>query len=374
MRGLKSPWPNRNRKMDQQRLEARLADRFGAAHAVLLGRGRSAIAAVCETVGLAAGSWLVMPATICPSLVAVAYSLGLKVAPVDIDPASGLATDAAMSALVQELDGPGMVMPTHLYGFLADYPNTVAAAKTRGWFVLENDTAGIRATDIGRGMAGDALVVSFGGGKVIDAGGGGAVLTNNAEFAAALRACTLHYPIGGAEADGVEDWLVKVRRMLRQGPQCGPSYADRYEYLIDIDAGQVRFQFNPRYADALAAALDTIAVEADRRRAQHAAWASHLARLGSRIIIPSSEVMVPWRFIARLPKIRDAAVAELRAAGLDAGTNYPPITAFFPRQLASWILPGADIWGQEVINLWLDRRYGAGEMELAAATLDRLAA
>ena len=57
----------------------------------------------------------------------------------------------------------GLVMPTHLYGQLADYGRTQEYAARNGWFLLENDTlCAARVTSRHQAAFGQALLTSFG--------------------------------------------------------------------------------------------------------------------------------------------------------------------------------------------------------------------
>ncbi len=71
-------------------------------------------------------------------------------------------------------------------------------------------------------------------------------------------------------------------------------------------------------------------------------WDQHLGDSLERI---PQEQVIPWRTIRRVPDgKRDSLVKALRAAGYNAGTNYPPLPGVSDE--------GAIKWGQEVINLW----------------------
>ena len=71
-------------------------------------------------------------------------------------------------------------------------------------------------------------------------------------------------------------------------------------------------------------------------------WDQHL---GDALIRIPQEQVIPWRTIRRVPGgRRNAVVTTLREAGLNAGTNYPPLPGVTDE--------GAIQWGNEVINLW----------------------
>ena len=73
------------------------------------------------------------------------------------------------------------IVPTHIFGNICDIKEVIGLAKKNKIFVLE-DAAQALGAKIGSemiGSFGDASIISFGYSKIIDCGGGGAVLTNN---------------------------------------------------------------------------------------------------------------------------------------------------------------------------------------------------
>ncbi len=73
----------------------------------------------------------------------------------------------------------------------------------------------------------------------------------------------------------------------------------------------------------------------------------------------------------RLEKHRNDVVAVLRMAGVDVGTNYPPVQEFFPRAIGSVVQKSSRIWGAQVFNLWLTPAY---DMERKKEVAEKIAA
>ena len=159
-------------------VERRLSDLFGYEYVVLFGRARAGLVAVLEEVGVQ-GNPVLVPSNICLAVLASVMAAGMKPRLAPVSPLTGLAEDDRLAnKLEADSASQGVVMPTHLYGQLADYSRTRRLVAERGWFLLENDSLAATVSQRGEIRAfGDALLVSFGSGKAIDAGGGGAVLT-----------------------------------------------------------------------------------------------------------------------------------------------------------------------------------------------------
>lgn len=153
-------------------LESKLARLFGFEYTVMLGRARSGLAALIEIFrdGQNNPVAVILPENICPVLVTAIRAGGGYAVPVPVSAETGLPDDGAFVKAMNDIDAPGIVMPTHLYGFEGEYPQTVTLARSKNWFILENDA---NATRIGGGTFGDALLVSFGYAKPIEIGSGG---------------------------------------------------------------------------------------------------------------------------------------------------------------------------------------------------------
>jgi dTDP-4-amino-4,6-dideoxygalactose transaminase len=342
-------------------LEARIAHLFGYRDAVLFGRARSAVVALLEVLGGARP--FVMPSNLCPDLwLAVHRAQAGPIVLAAVDPGTGLAADEALVAAMAAQPQPGVVMPAHLYGLVQHYPKTIAYARAHGWFILENDTIATKVAGVpGFAAFGDALVVSFGHAKGIEAGGGGALVTSDAALAGALRERARDYAQLDQQALADEATFVLLARRLRQGA----SDAER-ERLLLAQAPAARWRFPAALAAPLESALDGFARVLEQRRHCVHLWQQALAPLASKLHTPPVACAFPWRLTLRVPDRRDDVVRSLRAAGIDAGTNFPPLSDSFPLLLAGQVQPGAQQWGREVLNLWLTPEYDAARIEQGA--------
>lgn len=352
--------------------EARFEELFGYRHAVLFGRARSAIAALLEI--QSSGGTFVVPSNISPILHVVGHDSGWKTRLCPVDPRNGLASDAELAEIVRGETGHGLVMPTHLYGFVQEYPETLVAAKAKGWFVLENDTLATKArldASAPQRAFGDALVVTFSGGKTIEAGGGGAILTDDTSLARDLARAAAAFPPLDRLGQAREEWMLSLRLHLRKGFPGGPSVTGLSEHLITAESQNLRYGFatdlRQPLSDSLSGLKDTVMFRRDRADA----WRRKLERLTSAIEFPPVAQPVPWRFVCRVPRIRDRVASALRAAGIDAGINYPPLTDSFPTTLADQVSAAADQWGREVLNLWLTPDYDDARMDQAADIMEQ---
>ena len=352
-------------------LVAALRQSFGLRRAVLTGRGRTGLAALVDVLAAGQPYNIIMPSTICPSLYAAVWGEGRTIRLVPPDPATGLPDDAAMAAAVAGTQGPGLVMPTHLYGLRGHYPQTYALAKRRGWFVLINDVSCVTTQVPEIAVEGDAILLSFGAGKILDAGGGGALLTNDDELADRLMALVSRYPVLDEAAERVEDWFLRMRRELRTAPPPLGPQPGLVAAFLPLDARFQRHAFPAALSAPVQAALARLPEEALLRRRRHAHWIEALAGLPG-ITFLSAEAALPWRFLCRItPEYRDFVVDAVRAAGFDAGVNYPPLTDFYPTLLGDQETAADRLWRDSVINFWTTSRYDDSTIRAVAGIVEK---
>ncbi len=165
---------------------AALTERFGPAGVLLTDSGTSALALALHAAAAHAPGPVALPAYSCYDVATAADAAGVDVLLYDLDPAT-LAPDAAGLKAVLER-GARTVVVTHLYGIPVDLA-VVSALLGRYDAVLVEDAAqgaGARHHDRPLGSFGSLAVLSFGRGKGVTAGRGGALMANDPAGAAAL--------------------------------------------------------------------------------------------------------------------------------------------------------------------------------------------
>lgn len=354
-------------------LEDRLSEELGYAYAVLFGRERSALAALVEIMNPSAAFEILIPTNVCSALLTAVWWSNARVRLIPVDRTTGLVPDSGLADAIRRAPGSGLAIATQLYGFRQRHPMTMAAARERGWYVLENDSLLTGARSVGNGLQpfANAVLASFGYAKTIDVGGGGAILTDDSALAADLRRCAAAYRPLDEEAEQAELAAMLARRRLLARADAN----ERSQIRISRDADAVKFGFPVRLAEPLNDALGRIGDIAARRRERAGRWHSSLQPLGDALLETGLEQPLPWRVIRRAPGRREAIISALRNAGFDAGTNYPPLADEFPADLGRFGDEDASAWGAQVVNLWVtddydDRRIAAAA-DIVAQALER---
>jgi perosamine synthetase len=168
---------------DSDEAESLLIREFAAERVVLTDSGTSALVLALRTV-VPRGSTVALPAYACLDLIAAARCAGARVRLYDVDP-STLSPD--LDSMRGAIDrGVDAIVVAHLFGYPADVSSVQDLATKAGVVVLEDAAQAAGGTLHGRrlGGLGDVSILSFGRGKGLCAGGGGALLVRGAERSA----------------------------------------------------------------------------------------------------------------------------------------------------------------------------------------------
>lgn len=168
--------------------EQEFAAYCGASECIALNSGTSALHLALLAAGIGPGDEVItVPFTFVASVAAVVYT-GARPVLVDIDPCSFTIDPAAIEAAITPRTKA--ILPVHLYGQSADMDPIMEVARRHRLLVIEDAAQAHGAKYKGRwvGSIGDIACFSFYPGKNLGAyGEGGAVTTNNAEYARTIR-------------------------------------------------------------------------------------------------------------------------------------------------------------------------------------------
>jgi dTDP-4-amino-4,6-dideoxygalactose transaminase len=180
-------------------LEAALAAFCGARHVVSCASGTDALVMVLMAAGVGPGDAVICPSFTFTATAEVVALVGatpvfadVEEASFNLDPESLRAACATARALGLR---PKAVIPVDLYGQPADYDRIMPIAEAESLFVLDDAAQAFGATYKNRrvGALAPATATSFFPAKPLGCyGDGGAVLTDDEEFAGVLRSLRVH--------------------------------------------------------------------------------------------------------------------------------------------------------------------------------------
>lgn len=168
--------------------ERSLADYLGVAAAVGVASGTDALELALK-VAMPEGKNTVLTAANAGGYTSTAARrAGFRLGYADVDPASlCLTEESVLEALTEDV---GVVVVTHLYGNLTDLRGLAEVCRARGIRLVEDcaQAIGARRTEGAAGSFGDLATISFYPTKNLGAlGDGGAVVTNNLDFASRVK-------------------------------------------------------------------------------------------------------------------------------------------------------------------------------------------
>lgn len=285
-------------------LEGALCAYTGARHCVTCANGTDAILLALMALGVGEGDAVFVPAFTFAATAEMIPYVGAKTFFVDVDPRTfNMDADSLESCIALARDRglrPACAIPVDLFGLPADYDAVEKVARQNDMRVIGDSAQGFGATYKGRrvGTLGDISTTSFFPAKPLGCyGDGGALFTDNDEWAELLRSMRFH-----------------------------GKGADKYD--------NVRLGMNSRL-DTLQAAvlLEKLTIFDDELAARRSLADRYTAGLGNRLNVPyvPEGLSSAWaQYTIRLPETIGRTDFRLRLAEAGVPTNvyYPtPLNA-----------------------------------------------
>ncbi len=229
--------------------EQNIANYSGSAYAIATISGTSALHLALLATGVQPGDWVItQPFTYVATANAIRYT-GAYPLFIDIDRDTlGLSPQKLMNFLEKEADVDDQgrcihrptrrriaaCLPVHTFGHPARIDELISVSERYGMPVVEDAAEGLgsRYQNQQVGTFGKAGVFSFNGNKIVTSGGGGAVITDDAEVAARVRHLatqaksnrpfSLYLRCGGLQLPNAE-------------PQCGSRNRSMGKYRSDLN-------------------------------------------------------------------------------------------------------------------------------------------
>lgn len=289
------------------RVADRIAQEHGAQGALLTDSGTSALVLALRLTATPRAP-VAFPAYGCVDLVAAAIAAGVRVRLYDVDP-STLSPDLA-SLRAACVRGVEAVVVAHLYGYPADVAGACQVAADFGVPVIEDAAQGIGATLHGQplGSFGDLTVLSFGRGKGVTCGSGGALLAASAVWGDVLSAAE------ALLASPTRGWM-PLARLSAQWALGRPSVYTLPCAIPGLRLGEMVYR----------PAHEPRAMSSASARVLHTAWAESNAateqrrKLGEQLTALAREA----RSVRPIRPIVGGTPGFLRMAVLDAGARSP---------------------------------------------------
>lgn len=181
------------------KLEERMAALAGRTQGVATVNGAAALHLALVAAGVGPGDRVVVPDWTFAATANTVLMAGATPVFVDVTAESWTLDPELLWQAIAESE-PAAVLPVHALGHPADMDPIVNACREKGIAVIEDAAGAIGAAYCGRpvGSLGDAAIFSFNGNKTVTAGGGGALVTDRADWATRARALATQARDGAA--------------------------------------------------------------------------------------------------------------------------------------------------------------------------------
>jgi dTDP-4-amino-4,6-dideoxygalactose transaminase len=349
-----------------------LTETFGRKYSYLTNRGTSAIYASLRAV-TKPGDEVVLPAITCPDvLYAVLYA---RLKPILCDIRSDNYTIDLASMEEHVSDRTKAIIAVHLFGHPCRIDEICEFARRKTIIVLEDIAQSIGTTYKGKptGTFGDIVILSFGKDKIIDGGGGGAVLTDESQLADRVQTYfrfhkqSIHY-------NSIYEIYRKIYYSIIEFEQFSPGGAHELLKELPFIFRDLYFYKTPslNINGIIEGFKNLREMKCIRRKnaTKYQELLKHPAILHPRINLSDNI----YRYSILLPNraLRDKTVTALRSNGFHASTLYPSLHSFLYSTRPKW-LPTATKVSERILNLWvapgLPRRYIKSSSQLILQVL-----
>lgn len=245
-----------------QTVVAALCQRYSAADVLLTDTGTSALILVLRKI-LPPGGTVAFPGYACMDLTSAALGAGMRVRLYDIEPSTlSPDLDSVRKVIARGVDA---IVVTHLYGYPADIVGVQEIARQQGIPVIEDAAQGAGGSLGGSllGTIGDVAILSFGRGKGMTSGSGGAVVVRTPELSAWTR--LVNAELGDASRGGM-----KVMALAAQSLLTHPSVYRLPASIPALKLGEMVYHppIEPRRMAASAEVILRSALKLDEREVQ----------------------------------------------------------------------------------------------------------
>jgi len=324
--------------------EDAFAEAVGARHAVACANGTAALHLAMLALGVAEGEVCIVPSITFLATANCARYVGAEVVFADVDPQSGLMTEATLTDAVARCGDRKIAaaLPVHLRGDVAELPALRRIADANGAALVEDacHALGSRMSfdnvtaQAGDGRWGEMAVFSFHPVKTLTTGEGGMVTTADPLVARRLKLMRSH---GMVRPEGADPWWYEMAepgfnyRLPDVNCALGLSQLAKLPRFIERRRALAR-----RYEHVLAPLAPLV------RIAARPEWSDPVLHLMSALIDFEAAGVS-----------RAELMAALKTSGIGSQVHYIPVhrQPYYAARYGVADLPGADAWYARCLSL-----------------------
>jgi dTDP-4-amino-4,6-dideoxygalactose transaminase len=332
-------------------------------HTFHFGNGSTALFAILRGLGCRNGR-VALPAIICPSVIAAVLASGNQPYFVDIETQTyGLDPDR-LAGVTEKVNA---VIAVHAFGMPCQIERLRDLCNSHEIPLIEDCALaqGAAVNGITVGNTGTAAIFSYGAGKIIGIGEGGAAQTSDPDLSARLqeeaRLLPAHYDSVVADAMG---------GLLKFGynnfyPDQLEFYRPAYTAYLRQNCFSILRRFESRMMVPIREGLAGIAENVALRLRKCRMYERKLSGLPGIQTMKFEDGTAPWRFNLLIePALRNHILRTMLSEGSPVSSWYTDMTAFLdPVSYSATPLPASKWLSDRILNLWIDAQTSESDIE-----------
>lgn len=359
-----------------EEFEGALREATGAEFIVACSNGTAALHLASLAAELKSTDTVIVPAVTFLATANAPHLAGSSVVFADVDPDTGLMTTATLAEALKRCPGARAAFPVHLNGAAADMPALRDLAETNGVMLIEDACHALGTTYTVQGQTGkigdcrfsSMAVFSFHPVKAIAMGEGGAIATNDPQYADRLRRLRNHGMIRNPDRFNSRDLSHDADGQLNpwyyEMPEPGFNYRVP-DILCALGTSQLK------KLDRMVGRRRQLAGLYDKALAPLAPWIRPVPRPSG--IDSAFHLYVALVDFDGLKRSRATVMNKLREDGIFSQVHYTPVhlQPYYRQMFPSLRLPGADAYYARALSLPLFPGMTDAEVDRVVAALGR---
>ena len=340
------------------KVQQKLANSINRKHGILLGSATTAIMLACSILPPEKPK-VIIPANVCLHVLYGILYAGKTPVFVDVDIFNATLDINHLSSTLEADNSIGAVIAVHLFGHSAAISSIQNLTQKYNILLIEDVAQSHGGSALNGeilGSFGDLSIFSFGHTKILDAGGGGALLFDRDQYKITLNSLASKLPKKSLINDELSSQYIKAYYDLYFTKKNSEEFNLEFNRMLKFFKILFINSISPELACKINKILPSLNNEIEYRRTIYTQYKNALiANKNITMFDVNIKEITPWRFSFRvLAKKRDKLVYQIRNNGFDASTWYPSIPRLLNNSNASFFKIANKI-DSEIINLWVSR-------------------
>jgi len=338
-------------------LEDKLANLHGREYAIMLGNATMGIALSLKASGIF-GKKVAIPNNVCINVPMAVIFSGNELVYIDICRDDFGLDPERLAAVIEEVDA---AIAVHAYGYPCKIKQIERLCSQNDVLLIEDLAVaqGAEIEGVKAGGFGDISIVSFGAGKIIDVGHGGAILTDDRSLFVEIERLLADVPIISNKstellallgAQHTKLYNLHYRKTIEQVPQY-------FNTAIRTVEKHFQYKYDNKYSSQILIELDSLKKNLSKRINKYNQFADFFYKGGhdSLEVVELPVGSAPWRYNLLVKKDRDSILRKLIQEKKKISSWHPSVDLFLKsRKISRVDTPVSDWLGDTVLNMWIN--------------------